>query len=35
MDFVFAAFPWLVIRHLDMRRIEKIGLSLAMSLGFV
>ena len=35
MDFVFATFPWLIFRRLEMRRIEKIGLSLTMSLGIM
>jgi hypothetical protein len=32
MDFVFAAYPWIITWNLDMRRIEKIGLCLTMSL---
>lgn len=35
MDFVFATFPWLIFRRLEMRRIEKIGLSITMSLGIL
>ncbi|KAM0332293.1 hypothetical protein ACHAQA_002569 [Verticillium albo-atrum] len=35
MDFVFACFPWLITRSLEMRRVEKIGLSLTMSLGMI
>ncbi|KAH8660605.1 hypothetical protein BX600DRAFT_438816 [Xylariales sp. PMI_506] len=35
MDFIFATFPWLITRKLDMRRAEKIGLCVAMSLGLV
>lgn len=35
MDFVFAAFPWIITWNLDMRRKEKIGLCLTMSLGLV
>lgn len=32
MDFVLAVFPWIITWKLDIRRIEKIGLCLAMSL---
>lgn len=32
MDFVLAVFPWVITWNLDMRRIEKIGLCVAMSL---
>ncbi|KAH8666118.1 hypothetical protein BGZ61DRAFT_498544 [Ilyonectria robusta] len=35
MDFVFASFPWLITRGLEMRRVEKIGLSATMSLGMI
>lgn len=35
MDFVFASFPWLIMRKLEMRRAEKIGLCITMSLGMV
>lgn len=35
MDFVFACFPWLIVRKLEMRRVEKIGLCLTMSLGIM
>ncbi|KXS96012.1 hypothetical protein AC578_3915 [Pseudocercospora eumusae] len=35
MDFVFAAFPWIITYSLDMKRKEKIGLCLTMSLGMV
>ncbi|KAK7425960.1 hypothetical protein QQZ08_007542 [Neonectria magnoliae] len=35
MDFVFASFPWLITRSLEMRRAEKIGLCLTMSLGMI
>ncbi|UJO24818.1 uncharacterized protein CLAFUR5_13764 [Fulvia fulva] len=35
MDFVFAAFPWVVTYGLDMKRKEKIALCLTMSLGMV
>ncbi|KAK3377074.1 hypothetical protein B0T24DRAFT_509333, partial [Lasiosphaeria ovina] len=33
MDFVLALFPWLLIMRLNMRRVEKIGGCVAMSLG--
>ncbi|KAK3381787.1 hypothetical protein B0H63DRAFT_561409 [Podospora didyma] len=33
MDFVLALFPWLLIMRLNMRRVEKIGVCVAMSLG--
>ncbi|KAI0012520.1 hypothetical protein F4779DRAFT_567915 [Xylariaceae sp. FL0662B] len=35
MDFVFAAFPWWITRSLDMRRVERIGLCVTMSLGML
>lgn len=35
MDFVFALFPWMITWKLDMRKNEKIGLCLTMSLGVV
>lgn len=35
MDFVFASFPWLITRSLEMRRAEKVGLCLTMSLGMM
>ena len=35
MDFVFATFPWLITRKLEMRRVEKIGLCATMSLGMM
>ncbi|KAF4455731.1 hypothetical protein F53441_1930 [Fusarium austroafricanum] len=35
MDFVFACFPWLITRTLEMKRAEKIGLCLTMSLGMI
>ncbi|KAH7021215.1 uncharacterized protein B0I36DRAFT_252528 [Microdochium trichocladiopsis] len=35
MDFVFATFPWFLIRGVDMRRFEKIGLCAVMSLGML
>lgn len=33
MDFVFATFPWILTYGVDMRRVEKIGLCVTMSLG--
>ncbi|KAF2020351.1 hypothetical protein BU24DRAFT_360763 [Aaosphaeria arxii CBS 175.79] len=35
MDFVFATFPWIITWNLDMRRVEKIGLCVTMSLGMI
>lgn len=35
MDFVFATIPWVITRHLELRRVEKIGLSVVMSLGMM
>ncbi|EMD90589.1 hypothetical protein COCC4DRAFT_127789 [Bipolaris maydis ATCC 48331] len=35
MDFILAVFPWVITWNLDMRRVEKIGLCVAMSLGMV
>ena len=35
MDFVLATFPWIITWDLPMRRIEKIGLCLTMSLGMI
>lgn len=35
MDFVLATFPWIITWNLDMRRVEKVGLCIAMSLGMV
>ncbi|PVH98270.1 hypothetical protein DM02DRAFT_51978 [Periconia macrospinosa] len=35
MDFILAAFPWFLTWNLPMRRSEKIGLCVAMSLGVV
>jgi len=32
MDFVLAVFPWVITWNLGMRRVEKIGLCVAMSL---
>lgn len=35
MDFVLALFPWLVTWRLRIKKIEKIGICLTMSLGVV
>lgn len=35
MDFIFASFPWLITRSLEMRRLEKVGLCVTLSLGMV
>jgi hypothetical protein len=32
MDFILAVFPWVITWNLDMRKVEKIGLCVAMSL---
>lgn len=32
MDFVLATFPWVLTWNLDMRKAEKIGLCVTMSL---
>jgi hypothetical protein len=32
MDFVLATFPWILTWNLDMRRAEKVGLCITMSL---
>lgn len=32
MDFVLATFPWIITWRLDMRKVEKIGLCMTMSL---
>ncbi|KAF1918404.1 hypothetical protein BDU57DRAFT_537963 [Ampelomyces quisqualis] len=35
MDFVLATFPWVLTWNLDMRKAEKIGLCVTMSLGMI
>ncbi|KAK2063183.1 hypothetical protein LY76DRAFT_680909 [Colletotrichum caudatum] len=35
MDFIFASFPWLITRSLEMKRAEKVGLCITMSLGMI
>jgi hypothetical protein len=35
MDFVLAALPWTFLWKLRMRRKEKIGVGIAMSVGIV
>lgn len=35
MDFVLAVFPWLLIWQLQMKRVEKFGVGVAMSLGIL
>jgi hypothetical protein len=32
MDFVFAMYPWLIMWKLDMKKSEKLGLCIVMSL---
>ncbi|KAH7146106.1 hypothetical protein EDB81DRAFT_842367 [Dactylonectria macrodidyma] len=34
-DFILALFPWLLIWHLQMRKREKVGVAVAMSLGIL
>jgi hypothetical protein len=33
MDFILAMLPWKVIWVLQMKRIEKVGVAVAMSMG--
>jgi hypothetical protein len=33
MDVVLALCPWLILRRLQMRTAEKLGVALAMSMG--
>ena len=33
MDFILALLPWLIIWKLEMKKREKIGIALAMSMG--
>lgn len=35
MDFVLALLPWQVIWKLQMKRNEKLGVALAMSMGIL
>ncbi|KAK6080682.1 hypothetical protein SCUP515_03283 [Seiridium cupressi] len=35
MDFIFSTFPWFITRGLEMRRVEKIGLCVTLSLGMI
>lgn len=35
MDFFFATLPWFITRHLEMRKVEKIGLCITLSLGMI
>lgn len=35
MDFALALFPWAITMKLRMRKYEKIGLALTMSLGML
>lgn len=32
-DFVLAAFPWFLVWNLQMRRVERIGVCICMSMG--
>jgi hypothetical protein len=33
MDFVFALYPWIITWKLNLKRAEKIALSVTLSLG--
>lgn len=35
MDFALALFPWAITMKLRMRKYEKVGLALTMSLGML
>ncbi|KAH7380436.1 hypothetical protein DE146DRAFT_624766 [Phaeosphaeria sp. MPI-PUGE-AT-0046c] len=35
MDFILATFPWILTWKLDMRKAEKVGLCITMSLGMI
>jgi len=35
MDFVLALLPWKIIWNLQMKRKEKFGVALAMSMGIL
>ncbi len=34
-DFILAAFPWVVFWKLQMKPVEKIGICICMSMGFL
>lgn len=34
-DFILAVFPWFLVWNLQMRRIEKVGVCVCMSMGFL
>ena len=34
MDFTLALLPWRIVWALQMKRVEKIGVAVAMSMGF-
>lgn len=35
MDFIFALFPWFITWKLNLKKAEKIGLCITLSLGIV
>ncbi|KAI1755143.1 hypothetical protein F4782DRAFT_435552 [Xylaria castorea] len=35
VDFVFAAVPWLLVKDLNMKKAEKLGVAIAMSFGVI
>ncbi|KAJ3580275.1 hypothetical protein NPX13_g278 [Xylaria arbuscula] len=35
VDFVFALVPWFLVRNLNMKRAEKLGVAIAMSFGTI
>lgn len=35
IDLILAAIPWIVLKDLQIKRKEKIGIALAMSMGVV
>lgn len=35
MDFILALLPWMVLWNLEMKKREKAGIALAMSMGIL
>lgn len=35
MDFILSVLPWLVLWDLEMKKREKVGIALAMSMGIL
>lgn len=33
VDFAFALVPWFLVKNLNMKRAEKLGVAIAMSFG--